>query len=87
MTFASSGEGPACVIVSVRAIPETMLAPIARNFADGIARGLDCSTALHEAQRHAVSAGISVGGSLVLIGNAATTVDLDRTSWIKRLFD
>jgi hypothetical protein len=86
MTFASGGEGPGCVVASVRPIPESTLAPLARHFADGMARGLSCAAALHEAQRAAVGSGLAAASSLVLIGDHEATVDLRRASWLKRLF-
>jgi hypothetical protein len=86
MTLASGGEGPWCVIVSTRVVSETSLAPIARRFTDGMARGLDCATALHEAQRASMDSGLVLASSLVLVGDPLTEAKLTRASWIRRLF-
>lgn len=87
MTFASAGTGPAWVVVSTRAVPESALAPLARRFADALARGTAAGAALHEAQRHALAegAGLRVASALVLVGRAGVGADLDRASWLRRL--
>ena len=86
VSLASGGEGPACVIVATRAIPEKELAPMARRLADGIARGLTCAQALHEAQRAALDSGLLVASSLVLVGDPYSGAELDRAPWLRRLF-
>lgn len=87
MTLASGGEGPGCVIVSAHAVSEKALAPMARRLADGIARGLSCGQALHEAQRAALDAsGVSLASSLILVGDPLTEAELARASWLRRLF-
>jgi hypothetical protein len=87
MTLASGGEGPGCVIVSTRAVSEEALAPMARRMADGIARGLPCGEALHEAQRAALDAsGVSLASSLILVGDPLTQAGLSRAPWLRRLF-
>jgi hypothetical protein len=85
-TFAGASGPPACVVVASHAIDETALAPVARTLADGLARGLDCGTALREAQLAALDQGLPVAASLVLVGDPATTAPLARAPWFRRLF-
>jgi len=86
MTFASGGNAPGTIIVAVRALPETTLAPLVRNFVDALARGLDCGEALHQAQLRAMTDGasISVVSGLILIGNPAAGASLKRAPWLRR---
>jgi hypothetical protein len=86
MTLASSGEGPSCVIVATRAVSETALAPLARRLVDAIAIGLDCGTALHEAQLSVAGEDPVLAGSLIIVGDPLTTAGLDRAPWLRRLF-
>jgi hypothetical protein len=87
MTLASGGESPACVIVATRAVSETALASMARRLVDGIARGLDCATALHEAQRAALQSGLPlVASSMILVGDPLTEAGLARAPWLRRIF-
>jgi hypothetical protein len=87
VTFASGGSAPGTVIVAVRAVPETTLAPLVRDFVDALARGLDCSEALHQAQLRALKDGSSLGvaSSLILIGNPAARASLKRAPWLRRI--
>jgi hypothetical protein len=86
MTLSSGGEGPACVIVATRAVSEEALAPMARRLADGIARGLDCATALHEAQLAVLASGLPLASSLILVGDPLTEAPLTRAPWLRRIF-
>lgn len=86
-TMTSSPGAPLpCLVVATRAVSETLLAPLARDFVDGLARGLDCGTALHEAQLATLDSGLHIATSLVVVGDPTVTADLDRASWLKRLF-
>lgn len=88
MTLASGGTAPECVVVSTRAVSESELAPLVRDFADGLARGLGCEAALQEAQAHALADGASipVASCLVAIGRSESVAHLDRSSWLRRWF-
>ncbi|RKZ18388.1 hypothetical protein DRQ53_00600 [bacterium] len=91
VTLASGGIGPACVLVSSRAISETRLAGLARSFCDGLARGLTCGQALVEAQRDLAAdetdpIRIQAAAALVLIGDPMATVPLRRAPWLRRLW-
>lgn len=85
-TFAGASGLPACIVVASHAVEETALAPVARAFADGLARGLDCGAALHQAQVATLDQGLPVAASLVLVGDPATTAPLARAAWFRRLF-
>jgi hypothetical protein len=87
VTFASGGSAPGTVIVAVRAVPETTLAPLIRDFVEALATGLECGEALHQAQLLALADGISlrVASSLILVGNPDAQASLKRAPWLRRI--
>jgi hypothetical protein len=87
VTFASGGSAPGTVIVAVRAVPETTLAPLIRDFVEALAKGLECGEALHQAQLRALADGISlsVASSLILVGNPSARASLKRAPWLRRI--
>ena len=87
VTFASGGTAPATIIVAVRAVSETALAPLVRDFVDALARDLECIEALHLAQQNALAneTPLGVASSLILVGDPASRVPLKRASWFRRL--
>lgn len=86
-TFASGGAAPGTIIVAVRPVAETALAPLVHDFVDALARGLECGEALHLAQQRALTNGasINVASSLILVGDAGGRASLKRAPWFRRL--
>jgi hypothetical protein len=86
-TFASGGSAPGTIIVAVRAVRETILAAMARDFVDALATGQDCGEALHRAQQRALASGVSVSAAsgLILVGDPTGRVSLKRASWLRRI--